>query len=288
MARPELAQLPRGTQGGGAPQLRAVRRWWGGAVRRGVLRGLPPHSHWPDVVAAAAGWRHLRVDVGGPRVALPGALAGRLRRDRRLLADLRIPAGGRRVPRGPRHHGADRKDRPDRRPLATRERPADRAAEARCVETAERTAGVALGNTRRVGADPDDAGASARGRAQDRTRAPRHRGEHAGAPNRTEAPPGAPKEPRRMIAFGTAVTSVEHYERYAQPGIERASEPDSEVIVQQSMGSLFRNYNLMLDLASELPDLEALVLVHQDTELVDADFCDKARKALADPDVGLV
>jgi hypothetical protein len=91
-----------------------------------------------------------------------------------------------------------------------------------------------------------------------------------------------------MIAFGTAVTSVEQYERYAQPGIELASEPDSEVIVQQSMGSLFRNYNLMLDLASELPDLEALVLVHQDAELVDADFCDKARKALADPDVGLV
>ena len=30
------------------------------------------------------------------------------------------------------------------------------------------------------------------------------------------------------------------------------------------------------------------MLVHQDTEIVDADFCAKVRGALADPDVGLV
>jgi len=91
-----------------------------------------------------------------------------------------------------------------------------------------------------------------------------------------------------MIAFGAAVTDVEQYERYALPGIKLASEPDSHVFTQQTMGSLFRNYNLMLELAGELPDLEALVLVHQDTELVDSDFCEKVRAALGDPDVGLV
>jgi hypothetical protein len=51
---------------------------------------------------------------------------------------------------------------------------------------------------------------------------------------------------------------------------------------------VFRNYNLMLDLARDEPDLEALVIVHQDTELLDDDdFCSKVREALADPDVAI-
>jgi hypothetical protein len=91
-----------------------------------------------------------------------------------------------------------------------------------------------------------------------------------------------------VIAFGVALTDAEQYRRYAQPGIERAAEPGSEVIVHQSMGTLFRNYNLMLDQAAELPDLEALVLLHQDTEIVDSDFCEKVRRAVADPDVAVV
>jgi len=91
-----------------------------------------------------------------------------------------------------------------------------------------------------------------------------------------------------LIAFGIAITKVDQYERYAQPGIELAAEPGSEVIAHQSMGSVFRNYNLILDQASQLPELEALVLLHQDTELVDRDFGDKVREVLRDPDVGLI
>ena len=53
-------------------------------------------------------------------------------------------------------------------------------------------------------------------------------------------------------------------------------------------GSIFRSYNLLLDKAAELDDLEALVLVHQDAEIVSADFCEKVRGALSDPDVGVV
>jgi hypothetical protein len=53
-------------------------------------------------------------------------------------------------------------------------------------------------------------------------------------------------------------------------------------------GSLFRSYNLLLDKASRLEDLEALVLVHQDAEIVDSHFCEKLRRALSDPDVGVV
>jgi hypothetical protein len=91
-----------------------------------------------------------------------------------------------------------------------------------------------------------------------------------------------------MIAFGTSITSPEAYRRYAEPGIRRAAEPNSEVYAFAASGSIFRSYNLLLDTAAARDDLEALVLVHQDAEIVDADFCDKVRRALRDPDVGVV
>jgi Glycosyltransferase like family len=91
-----------------------------------------------------------------------------------------------------------------------------------------------------------------------------------------------------MIAFGISITSPDAYRLYAEPGIERAAEPGSEVFAYAAAGSIFRSYNLLLDAAAKLDDLEALVLVHQDTEIVDDDFCRKVRDALADPDVGVV
>ena len=91
-----------------------------------------------------------------------------------------------------------------------------------------------------------------------------------------------------MIVFGTAVTDPETYDGCAAPGIERASEPDSVILAHQTAGSLFRNYNLLLDMAREHGDLEALVLVHQDAELDDLDFAPKVREALRDPDVAIV
>jgi hypothetical protein len=91
-----------------------------------------------------------------------------------------------------------------------------------------------------------------------------------------------------MIAFGSSMTSPEAYERFAKPGIMRVAEPDSEVYPYQAAGSIFRSYNLMLDQAGAHEDLEALVLVHQDAEIVDPEFCSKVREALRDPEVGLV
>jgi hypothetical protein len=91
-----------------------------------------------------------------------------------------------------------------------------------------------------------------------------------------------------LIAFGSAITDPEAFRRYAEPGIRLVAEPDSEVIANAPAGTLFRTYNLILDMLSARDDLEALVLVHQDAELVDPDFCAKLRAALADPDVGVV
>ena len=91
-----------------------------------------------------------------------------------------------------------------------------------------------------------------------------------------------------MIAFGTSIDDSELYHRCAEPGIKRVAEPDSVVLAYGATGSIFRSYNLLLEKAAQLENLEALVLVHQDAEIVDDDFCAKVRKALSDPDVGVV
>ena len=91
-----------------------------------------------------------------------------------------------------------------------------------------------------------------------------------------------------MIAFGTAVTDPDVYDRCAAEGIRRTAEPNSVVFAHQSAGSLFRTYNVLLDRARDHEDLEALVLIHQDAEIADADFIPKLREALSDPDVAIV
>lgn len=91
-----------------------------------------------------------------------------------------------------------------------------------------------------------------------------------------------------MIAFGCSITAPEVYELCAEPGIQLAAEPDSEVLAYASPGSIFRSYNLIMDLVADRDDLEALVLLHQDTEIVDLEFCEKLRATLRDPDVGIV
>ena len=91
-----------------------------------------------------------------------------------------------------------------------------------------------------------------------------------------------------MIVFASSITSPEKYERCAAPGIRLAAEPDSVVLPFQAAGSIYRSYNLILDEVAARDDLEALVLVHQDAEIVDAGFCRELRGALADSDVGVV
>ena len=75
-----------------------------------------------------------------------------------------------------------------------------------------------------------------------------------------------------MIAFGVSVTEPEVYERCAEPGIRLVAEPDTEVMAHGSTGSVFRSYNMLMDQARKLEGLEALVLIHQDAEIIDPDF----------------
>jgi GT2 family glycosyltransferase len=92
-----------------------------------------------------------------------------------------------------------------------------------------------------------------------------------------------------MIAFGCSITEPDVYTRCAERGIRLVAEPDTEVLAQRAAGgSIFRNYNLLCDRVADRDNLEALVLLHQDAEIVDPDFCEKIRRALSDPDVAIV
>ena len=91
-----------------------------------------------------------------------------------------------------------------------------------------------------------------------------------------------------MIVFGVSITDPAMYDRAAGPGIERAREEDSVVFPFAAAGSIYRSYNVLMDKAAELEGVEALVLVHQDAEIDDPEFCAKLRRAMADPDVGVV
>ena len=93
-----------------------------------------------------------------------------------------------------------------------------------------------------------------------------------------------------MIAFACAITDEDVYAHCAQPGFRprgRARHGDHRPTAAD--GSIFRSYNVLLEPGGgDRPELEALVLVHQDAEIVDPDFLPKVREALTDPDVAIV
>src|SRR5580704_15209424 len=95
-----------------------------------------------------------------------------------------------------------------------------------------------------------------------------------------------------MIVFGSAVTDQEMYRRCAAPGIARAisSVPTNatRTIERPADGSIFHNYNAIMDAVAQIDDLEVLVLLHQDAEIVDSQFIPKLREAMTDPQVGVV
>jgi hypothetical protein len=93
-----------------------------------------------------------------------------------------------------------------------------------------------------------------------------------------------------MIVYGCAVSDADAFARYAEPGLKALTDadPGAEMIALASVGTIFRNYNLLRERVAGRDDLEALVLIHQDAEIVDPDCSAKVRAAFADPDVAIV
>lgn len=91
-----------------------------------------------------------------------------------------------------------------------------------------------------------------------------------------------------MIAFGVCVADEARFARCALPGLRRVAEPDAQIATVTSDSSIFEAYNEVLDGLAAREDLEALVLLHDDVELLDPAFCSKLRARLADPGVAIV
>src|SRR5205807_1981484 len=91
---------------------------------------------------------------------------------------------------------------------------------------------------------------------------------HAAAPVRGR---GRPR--RLLIAFGSSISGAEAYRRYAEPGIRRAAEPDSQILAYAAVEPVARTYNLNLDAGSRLD--ETLLLGHG----FDLDFSLELRQA---------
>jgi len=90
-----------------------------------------------------------------------------------------------------------------------------------------------------------------------------------------------------VIVVGTAISDHVAYEKVALPGIERGTGSGSLVLTRSSL-PIWQAYNEILEEAARLPGLEALVLLHQDLELIDDSLPGRARRLFGDPCVGLV
>lgn len=91
-----------------------------------------------------------------------------------------------------------------------------------------------------------------------------------------------------MIAFGTAVVSETEYRAWAAPGIRHVAEPDSLILAPSGHGAIQTAYNRVLDEVADYDDLEALVLLHEDVEIIDPAFVSKLRRCMAEQDVAVV
>lgn len=90
-----------------------------------------------------------------------------------------------------------------------------------------------------------------------------------------------------MIAFAVCIGSRETYERYCRPGVAAHAEPDSP-LAEIETDSIFSGYNEALDAFAAYPDLEALVLLHEDVVIKDPDLCAKIRRRLTDPSIAVI
>lgn len=91
-----------------------------------------------------------------------------------------------------------------------------------------------------------------------------------------------------MIGFAVCVGDRDAYAARAARGLRRVREDDTVIAELTADGSIHAAYNAALDRFATVAGLEALVLLHEDVELLDSAFCARVREALRDPDVAVV
>jgi 2-polyprenyl-3-methyl-5-hydroxy-6-metoxy-1,4-benzoquinol methylase len=91
-----------------------------------------------------------------------------------------------------------------------------------------------------------------------------------------------------VIAYAACVGSPEKFQKICLPGLQRVAQPDDLVIEAEHERSIFAAYNEVLDAVRDRDDLEALVLLHEDTEVTDPSFPRLVRRHLSRDDVAVV
>ena len=88
--------------------------------------------------------------------------------------------------------------------------------------------------------------------------------------------------------YAACVADELRYSVHTRPSIQRCGGADALVVTTSSSHSIAEAYNEVLDYAATREDLEALVLLHEDVEILDLEFEAKMRHARAeDPHLGL-
>jgi SAM-dependent methyltransferase len=91
-----------------------------------------------------------------------------------------------------------------------------------------------------------------------------------------------------VIVYAACVGDPEKYNRICLPGLARVAGPDDVVIEAEHPRSIFAAYNEVLDAVRERDDLEALVLLHEDTQVTDPRFPEIVREQMTEPGVAIV
>jgi SAM-dependent methyltransferase len=91
-----------------------------------------------------------------------------------------------------------------------------------------------------------------------------------------------------VIAYAACIGDPEKFQNICLPGLKRVAGPDDLLIEAEHPHSIFAAYNEVLDAVRDRDDLEALVLLHEDTEVADPQFGDLIRRHVAEPDVAVV
>lgn len=91
-----------------------------------------------------------------------------------------------------------------------------------------------------------------------------------------------------MIIFGACVgDGGAKFRRIAQRGIERIAAPEDRILTESGADGICRAYNRLIDAAIATPSCDALVLVHDDLEILDADARARLLAAAREPGAGI-
>lgn len=84
-----------------------------------------------------------------------------------------------------------------------------------------------------------------------------------------------------MLMFGTCVGYPDKWRKYALPGVQFNMDEPYRYVAQASVGHVAKTYQDILECARAMPDVEALVLLHDDLQIQDPKLASKIRRAIA-------